>query len=191
MTTFRCDAVRAGGASPSLTLRRYFRPGKGRVAAVVLACATSGAAAQELTLPSGLPASLYDVVLEQGGSVLAPDAFTDPEAGEDGAAAGDEPFDRPVTKAAGETALGGLARFRLVVPGLGGEGLGYEAVAGDFAWLCEAVALPALAANDWAPAQVVVALSDREVAFGATDPGAVQFFEGFRIADGACIPQAF
>ena len=196
MTTFRCDPGRAGGpsgplAALRLTPRGYLGPKKGALAALALLVAASGALAQELTLPSGLPATLYDVVLEQGGSVLAPDAFTDPEAGEDGEAAGEEPFDQPVIEAARETALGGLARFRLVVPGLGGEGLGYEAVAGDFAWLCEAVALPALAANAWAPTEVVVALSDREVAFGATDPGAVQFFEGFRIADGACIPQAF
>jgi hypothetical protein len=88
-------------------------------------------------------------------------------------------------------ALGGVARFRLSVQGLGGEGAGYDAVVGDFLWLCEQVALPALAANGWTPTEVVVALSDREVAFGTTDPDAVQFFEGFRIAEGACIPQAF
>jgi hypothetical protein len=38
---------------------------------------------------------------------------------------------------------------------------------------------------------VVVALSDRETEFGVFDPEAVQFIEGFRIADGTCVPQAF
>jgi hypothetical protein len=165
MTTFRSD------------------PRPATLAALALACAASGAMAQELTLPSGLPATLYDVVLEEG-ALLAPDAFTDAEA------VGDEPLDQPPAVADAREASG-LARFRLVVPGLGGEGAGFDAVAGDFAWLCEAVALPALAANDWAPSQIVVALSDREVPFGATDPTAVQFFEGFRVSDGACIPQAF
>jgi hypothetical protein len=87
--------------------------------------------------------------------------------------------------------LSGLARFRLVVPNLGGEGASFEDVVADFPWLCEEVALPALAANGWTPTEVVVSLSDRETAFGTPDPEAVQFFEGFRIADGACVPQAF
>lgn len=158
-------------------------------------------AAQELTLPSGLSATLYDVVLEETGEVLAPDAGTDPESA---AAAvdpemvqagdlGEEPLDQPPGPMAAEAAspAGGLARFRLVVPGLGGDSAGYEAVSGDFAWLCEQVALPALDANGWAATEVVIALSDREVEFGTTDPEAVQFFEGFRIADGTCVPQAF
>jgi hypothetical protein len=171
MTTFRSD------------------PRPGVLAALALACATTGACAQELTLPSGLSATLYDVVLEEG-AVLAPDAFTDVEAEAEGVVAGDEPLNQPPAQI--QTAdTSGLARFRLVVPGLGGEGAGFEAVAGDFGWLCEAVALPALAANEWAPSQIVVALSDREVPFGATDPAAVQFFEGFRVSDGTCIPQAF
>ena len=77
------------------------------------------------------------------------------------------------------------------MPGLGGEGSGFDAVAADFAWLCAELALPALRSNGWAPTEVVIALSDRETAFGALDPEAVQFFEGFRISDGACVPQAF
>ena len=64
-------------------------------------------------------------------------------------------------------------------------------MAADFAWVCAELALPALAANGWAPTEVVVALSDRETDFGVLDPEATQFFEGFRIEDGACVPQAF
>jgi hypothetical protein len=158
-------------------------------------------AAQEITLPSGLSATLYDVVLEETDEVLAPDAGTDPEAAAgpiepemaEAGDLGDEPLDQPPEAAstASATWTSGLARFRLVVPGLGLAGATYDAVASDFAWLCEQVALPALDANGWQPSEVVIALSDREVEFGATDAEAVQFFEGFRIADGTCVPQAF
>ena len=151
-------------------------------------------AAQEVQLPSGHAATLYDVVLEAAEGAMAPDAFTDPEAGEEVELAEDIPLDQApegIEASQGDAATGGLARFRLVVPGLGGEGAAYEDVAGDFAWLCESLALPALAANGWAPTEVVIALSDREVAFGKADPEAVQFFEGFRIEGGTCIGQAF
>ncbi|EYD78281.1 Acetolactate synthase [Rubellimicrobium mesophilum DSM 19309] len=162
-------------------------------------------AAQEFQLPSGHAATLFDVVLEEAGDVMAPDAGTDPEALPEGELDESEPLDQPppdnpdaaedpeAAADAGEggAATGGLARFRLVVPGLGGEGAAYEDVAQDFAWLCESLALPALDANGWSPTEVVIALSDREVPFGEADPEAVQFFEGFRIADGACIAQAF
>lgn len=170
--------------------------------ALPLALLAGPGAGQELTLPSGLPATLYDVVIEAGGGTGAPDAYTDPEGGQDmgdlggmgglgegplGAAPDGEDGEGP----APEGTADGLARFRLRVEGLGGEGRGYEAVAGDFAWVCETLALPALAANGWEAGEVVVALSDREVEFGRPDPEAVQFFEGFRVAGGACIPQAF
>jgi len=164
----------------------------------------SPAGAQDLALPSGLAARLHDVVLEAAGAgPIAPDAFTDPEGEEDaGEPEGDEPLDAapslgtpslgtPSLGAEVEPPSGGVARFRLVVAGLGGAGADYDTVAGDFAWLCETLALPALAANGWTPTEVVVSLADREVAFGAIDADAVQFFEGFRIEAGACVPQAF
>lgn len=167
--------------------------------AATLASLAVPLAAQDLALPSGLPAQLFDVVLEAATGPIAPDAFTDPEAGADGvseAALPDEALDEPVGidplgDELPEAPTGGLARFRLVVPGLGGQGADYDAVAGDFAWLCAELALPALAANGWTPTEVVIALSDRETAFGVLDPDAVQFFEGFRIENGACVPQAF
>ena len=161
--------------------------------APLLALLAAPAAAQELTLPSGHAATLYDVVLEEAG-VLAPDAFTDPEALEEGELNEEEAFDEPPLEdpdAAPAASEGGVARFRLVVPGLGAEGAAYEDVAADFLWVCEQVALPSLAANGWAASEVNVSLGDREVEFGATDPEAVQFFEGFRIEGGACVPQAF
>lgn len=185
MTTFRCDRGRRGGL-PSV--------GRGLVQGAALAIAVTPAVAQELMLPSGLSATLYDVVLEESADSLAPDAFTDPEAAEGDEVPEDIALDvepDSLGTVVGDAATGGLARFRLSVPDLSADGAGYETVAGDFLWLCENLALPALAANDWKPVEVVVALSDREVEFGGTDPEAVQFFEGFRIADGACVPQAF
>ena len=210
MTTSRSDPARGGALPPSplATPPGCLRPEKGQGAAswparagwLAVALGLGGPlAAQELQFPSGLSGTLYDVVLEGAGGAMAPDAFTQPDYVEDSEGSeglGDEPLDlAPAGKesAAGESAVpaSGLARFRLVVPGLGEEGAGYDRVAGDFLWLCEEVALPALAANGWTPTEVVVTLSDRETEFSAPAPEAMQFFEGFRIADGTCVPQAF
>jgi hypothetical protein len=79
----------------------------------------------------------------------------------------------------------GLARFRFLAPEIATRP--FDAVQDDFPWLCANVALPALAANGQGVAEVIVSLSDRELPLGATDPDAAQYFEGFRIADGACI----
>ena len=79
----------------------------------------------------------------------------------------------------------GLARFRFLAPEIATRP--FDTVQDDFPWLCANVALPALAANDWSVTQVIVSLSDRELPLGATDPDAVQYFEGFSIEGGACI----
>ena len=177
------------------TAARVPRAVETALAASLILLAAPGAA-QEVTLPSGLAATLFDVVLEASSGPTAPDAFTDPES-EDGEAAladlGHEPpaAADPLGPPLPGPPSGGLARFRLVVPGLGEEGADYDRVAADFAWVCAEVALPALAANGWAPTEVVVTLSDRETAFGVPDPDATQFFEGFRIERDACVPQAF
>lgn len=83
---------------------------------------------------------------------------------------------------------GDVARFRFLAPALdpAGQGLVQGDVADDFQWLCEQVALPELATEGWAVGQVVISLHDREVPFGASDPDAVQYFEGFSVADGTC-----
>jgi hypothetical protein len=82
-----------------------------------------------------------------------------------------------------------LARFRFHAPGISARQ--FEDVQADFPWLCANLALPALAANDQGVAQVVISMSDRELPLGATDPEAVQYFEGFRIEDAACIWEAY
>jgi len=87
----------------------------------------------------------------------------------------------------------GLARFRFLAPALdpAGQGLVHDDVAGDFQWLCETVALPEMQAEGWQMAQIVISLSDREVPFGASDPDATQFFEGFSVDGAACIWEPF
>jgi len=82
-----------------------------------------------------------------------------------------------------------LARFRFLRADL--ASLGQPAVASDFQWLCENFALPELAAEGWAAGQVVISLHDREVPFGASDPEAVQFFEGYAVEDGTCVWEPF
>lgn len=86
------------------------------------------------------------------------------------------------------------ARFLFLAPGIAmeeGEGLTFDAVMGDFPWLCERVILPALGENDWQASQVVIAMSDRQIAFGERDAEAVQFFEAFAVEDGACVLEVF
>ncbi len=84
----------------------------------------------------------------------------------------------------------GVARFRFVAPAIGTAGFGYAEVAGDLQLLCEAYALPALAAHGWEPREVVVSFSAREVAFGEpTD--ALQYFEPFRVEGSACLREDF
>jgi hypothetical protein len=160
MTTSRCDGrpwfPRAGGAGISRRAGGAGTPRVGRAPTRIAAAAIAWglalgpagpAAAQEVELPSGHAATLYDVVIE------------------------------PETQ---------IARFRFLVPGLGAEGAGWDEMMGDLPWLCDGLALPALAANGWSARQVVIVLSDREVPHGQADPEAVQFFEGFALEAERC-----
>jgi len=83
------------------------------------------------------------------------------------------------------------ARFRFVAPQIGTGGVGMDTSGPDMDHLCAEAALPYLAAHDIEPARVVISLSDRSVAFGASDPEATQFFELYRVENGACIWEAF
>ena len=81
-------------------------------------------------------------------------------------------------------------RARFLAPEIG-RGFDFERVADDFMFLCENYALP-LALKEAKPAsQIVISLSDREVEFGVADPEATQFFEAYRIENGACIWEGF
>lgn len=88
------------------------------------------------------------------------------------------------TSEQGEAAV----RFRFLAPAIGeGGDIDADTALGDMTHLCEAFALPQLAQTEPPVQTVVISLSDRPVDFGATDPEAVQYFEAFRIEDGACI----
>jgi hypothetical protein len=77
--------------------------------------------------------------------------------------------------------------LRLIAPALGtAEGPDYEMALADMDWLCLTHAVPlsrlAYAQGD----RVVVNLTARPVPRGAADPDTVQYFQTYRIVDGAC-----
>lgn len=84
-------------------------------------------------------------------------------------------------------------RLRFVAPQIARDGgtVSYEMAEADFAHLCDKVARPYLVEYALDPDVVVISLMDRRVDFGATDPEVTQFFEAFRIADDACILDAY
>jgi hypothetical protein len=86
--------------------------------------------------------------------------------------------------------MGEVARFRFVAPAIG-QGIGFAEVAQDFAVLCRDHALPALSRIGAQPDRVVVSYAAAPVEFGAAAPDIVQFFEVFRLEDGACIWEGF
>lgn len=82
------------------------------------------------------------------------------------------------------------ARFRFLAPQIGAA-VDFDTAAGDMAWLCQNYALPRIAGTGPQPAQIVISLADRPVAFGDSDPEVVQFFEAYRVMAGQCEPEAF
>ena len=90
----------------------------------------------------------------------------------------------------GETWL----RFRFVAPQIDPSGaapLAFSDIEGDLTLLCSGLALPYMEKHALAAEKIVVSVSDRFVAYGATDSDATQFFEQFRVADGDCIWEGF
>ena len=83
-------------------------------------------------------------------------------------------------------------RFRFLAPAIGGrQPLDPEMASVDMDALCNGFALPRISNLGPQPAQVVISLSDRVVPFGETDEEAVQFFQAYSIADGACVWEMF
>lgn len=76
----------------------------------------------------------------------------------------------------------GVVHMRYVA----GAGLTYDAVAGDFDWLCQTDAVDGLRAQGVDRTELVITISDREVPFGETVPEAVQFFELYDYDRGSC-----
>lgn len=84
---------------------------------------------------------------------------------------------------------GATARFRFLAPGLVSDDL-LEA-ADDMLALCQTYALPRTEGMVPTPAQIVISLASEAVPFGEAAPDVVQYFEGYRVEDGACIWAAF
>lgn len=85
------------------------------------------------------------------------------------------------------------ARFRFLAPAISRDGgtIGFDVASLDMEALCRSVAIPALAKSGGAPAQVIIALSDRPVPFGESDPEATQYFEAYKLVGDDCIWEAF
>lgn len=79
-------------------------------------------------------------------------------------------------------------RLRLVAPdvALGHEAPGFD-LGADMLWLCETVALPAIAGAGRQVDLVVVSISAEETRFGETRPDVVQLFDAFRPTPDGCI----
>lgn len=88
----------------------------------------------------------------------------------------------------------GLAtRFRFLAPEINLEtgSVDFMAAADDIAWLCQNYALPRVTDAGPMPGQIIISMEDRAVPFGEADPDAVQYFEAFRVENGACIWEVF
>jgi hypothetical protein len=80
-------------------------------------------------------------------------------------------------------------RFRFVAPAIARDGgtVGFAEAEADMQHLCDTYALPrALTVTGPRPERIVIALSDRPVAFGAAAPEATQFFEVYAIDGDTC-----
>lgn len=84
-------------------------------------------------------------------------------------------------------------RFRFVAPQIARDtgALDYADTVPDFLHLCDALAVPYMADYQLTGDMIVISLADRATEFGAPDPDVTQFFEAFRIRDGACIWEEF
>lgn len=84
-------------------------------------------------------------------------------------------------------------RFRFTAPQIARENgtINYEQAAADMEHLCQTIALPYLTEYDLKGDMIVISLADRETVFGQSNPEATQFFDAFRVENGACIWEAF
>lgn len=76
-------------------------------------------------------------------------------------------------------------RFRFLAPDLGA--LDFEAAQADMQALCDEYASARTTDFGPAPQQIIISLADKALTFGETSPETVQYFEAFRIENGACI----
>jgi hypothetical protein len=86
-------------------------------------------------------------------------------------------------------AQGLTLRFRFVAQDL--AGLDVETALADMQVLCDRYAAPRLTDFGPVPQQIIISLADAARPFGETAPDAVQYFEAYRIENGACIWEMF
>lgn len=84
-------------------------------------------------------------------------------------------------------------RFRFLAPqiAVGDAHLSYAQVAPDFQHLCDKLVLPYIAEHALTGDVIVISMADRDVPFGEADPEAIQYFEAFRLHEGACMWEEF
>lgn len=83
-------------------------------------------------------------------------------------------------------------RFRFVAPAIADRAvLDVDTAAADMQHLCDSYAVPRLPDFEPRPAQVVISLSAVPLAFGEAAPDVVQYFESYRVEDGACVWELF
>ena len=84
-------------------------------------------------------------------------------------------------------------RFRFIAPAIARAGgtIDAEAAQADMEVLCNEFALPRLAQTGPVPAQIIIVLSDREVAFGEPAPEATQYVEAYSIDGDRCVWEPF
>ncbi|WP_374431555.1 DUF6497 family protein [Tabrizicola sp.] len=84
---------------------------------------------------------------------------------------------------------GAAARFRFLVPDLTSEDV--ETAAADMQAVCDSFALSRTEGTVPAPQQIIITFMSSAVPFGEAAPDVVQFFESFRIENGACVWEVF
>jgi Family of unknown function (DUF6497) len=84
---------------------------------------------------------------------------------------------------------GATARFRFLAPGLSPEDV--EASAADMQAVCDSFAVARIDGMVPAPQQIIISFADAELPFGAPAPDVVQFFESYRVENGACVWDVF
>ena len=88
---------------------------------------------------------------------------------------------------------GPAPRFRFLAPAISRDGgsIDFAAAEADFQHLCEGFVQAQLAQRGLAAPMVLIALYDRAVAFGTSDPDSTQFIEAFRLDGAICTREIF
>ncbi|MGL4236813.1 DUF6497 family protein [Tabrizicola sp.] len=84
---------------------------------------------------------------------------------------------------------GAAARFRFLAPGLSPDDV--EAASEDMQAVCDSFAVSRIDGMVPAPQQIIISFAGAEVPFGEAAPDVVQFFESYRIENGACVWEVF